>query len=153
MPRIRDILQRFRPISAPGSASAGGVPAEPAADLAAELRPLLDSLEVTRAECRAVVDDATAAAEQTRAKALAEAGRIRASVPDRAAVERAEAANRLAQRQARRSRGGGSDCPCRGRRRDRACTCPDPGLRRVAHGCLWASMSAGWVAAACALGR
>lgn len=96
MPRMRDLLQRFRPTSAPGAASAGGVPADRQADLAAELRPLMEALEATQATCRAIIDDARAAADLTRAHARDEVGRIRASAPERAAAESADAAARLA---------------------------------------------------------
>ncbi|WP_372735431.1 hypothetical protein [Nocardioides sp.] len=72
------------------------MPADRAADLAKELRPLLEALEATQTQCRTLIDDATAVADSTRARAREEVARIRASGPGLAASESADAAARLA---------------------------------------------------------
>jgi hypothetical protein len=95
MPRMRDILQRFRPTSAPGAASTGGVPADRTADMAAELRPVLAMLEATQATCRTIASDADLEAERIRSQAREQARTIRDEGPERAATERAEAASRV----------------------------------------------------------
>lgn len=95
MPRMRDILQRFRPTSAPGAASTGGVPADRAADMAAELRPVLAMLAATQATCRAITEDARRDAERIRAQAVDQARAVRDEGPTRAAAERADAASRV----------------------------------------------------------
>lgn len=94
MPRMRDLLQRFRPISAPGAASAGGVPADRVVDQAAELRQLFAALAVTQAACATLVEEATRAADRTLAEAAVQARTLRESAPARASAERAEAAAR-----------------------------------------------------------
>ncbi|WP_369359924.1 hypothetical protein [Streptomyces sp. cg2] len=65
MAGLRDLLMRFRPVSTPGPA-ATGVPADRAAELAAELTPTL-----------ALLDGAADEAEAVRASARREADRIR----------------------------------------------------------------------------
>ena len=53
MPRVRDVLYRFRPAGAPGAASSAGVPVDRSADLAAELEPVFALLADTEQEvCR-----------------------------------------------------------------------------------------------------
>lgn len=80
-----DFLSRFKPAAAPGSASRAGVPADRAAQLAAELDPVLGMLRPTRERC------ATIAAEGEQ-----EAARIARQAADRVAAIAAEGAERAA---------------------------------------------------------
>lgn len=80
-----DFLSRFKPAAAPGSASQAGVPADRAAQLAAELEPVLGMLALTRERCAAI----TAGGEQ-------EAARIARRSADRVAAIAAEGSERAA---------------------------------------------------------
>ena len=100
MPQLGDFLNRFRPAGAPGAASRAGVPADRAAELSAELDPVLAMLAATDAECARLV----AEAEQ-------EAGRIAAQARDQAASIAADAVQRAERGP---GPGGGRRC-CRGR--------------------------------------
>jgi regulator of protease activity HflC (stomatin/prohibitin superfamily) len=71
--RSRDLLQRFRPAGAPGTAAAAGVPADRVAELSAELEPVL-----------ALLDEATREAVRIRAEGSREAARLRAAADRRA---------------------------------------------------------------------
>jgi len=92
MPRIRDLLYRFRPASPPGGASAGGVPADRAADTAAELQPVFAQLAATEDECRDLHLAAAREAARLHDEAHEEAGRIRREAVEEAASARAQAA-------------------------------------------------------------
>ena len=83
MPQLGDFLNRFRPAGAPGAASRAGVPADRAAELSAELDPVLALLAAADADCARLV----AEAEQ-------EAGRIAAQGRDQAASIAADAVQR-----------------------------------------------------------
>lgn len=98
MPRMRDLLQRWRPTAAPGAASTGGVPADRAADLAVELRPIFAVLATTQKACRLVVEDGAEAAEQTMAEGRERARVTRESAAGLAAAARAEAASKVRRR-------------------------------------------------------
>jgi hypothetical protein len=80
LPQLGDFLNRFRPAGAPGAASRIGVPADRAAELSAELEPVLAMLAATEAECSRLV---TQAEQQT--------GRIGAETHDTEAGIRADA--------------------------------------------------------------
>jgi hypothetical protein len=80
-----DFLSRFKPSAAPGSASQAGVPADRAAQLAAELEPVLGMLAPTRERCAAIAADG----EQ-------EASRIGRQAGDRIAVITSDGAERAA---------------------------------------------------------
>jgi hypothetical protein len=80
LPQLGDFLNRFRPAGAPGAASRAGVPADRAAELWAELDPVLAMLAATDAECARLV-----------AEAEREAGRIAAEARDQAAGIAADA--------------------------------------------------------------
>ncbi|MFE2183443.1 hypothetical protein [Streptomyces sp. NPDC059455] len=68
MAGFRDFLLRFRPVGSPGRAAPGGVPADRAAELTAELEPPLSLLEEAEAEARGIRDEAArTAAERCRA--------------------------------------------------------------------------------------
>lgn len=98
MPRIRDLLYRFRPAGAPGVAGPAGVPVDRVSDLAAELAPVLASVEPLQQRCAEIV----AAARQEAAQVLAaESGTARAVVARARAgsdAERAAAAAQVRQR-------------------------------------------------------
>lgn len=111
MPRVRDLLYRFRPAGAPGPASAAAVPSDRVADRTTELEPVFALLVGTEAECRAIREEAERAAVARRAQAretarrtLAEAesaveqerARTAAAVADSAAAESASAADAAA---------------------------------------------------------
>ncbi|MBO1414572.1 hypothetical protein [Streptomyces sp. FH025] len=91
MVRFRDFLARFRPSGTPG-APVAGVPADRAAELAAELEPPLDGLARTQAEAAAVRAEAAAEAERIRQEAARNAARIVELAQARAPRVRAEAA-------------------------------------------------------------
>lgn len=93
MARIRDLLYRFRPASAPGGASASGVPADRAADAALELRAVFAQLSTTQDECREIVEAAHREAARLRDEAAGQEREISRNVPARARMERAQAAS------------------------------------------------------------
>ena len=99
MPRLRDILARFRPAGAPGAAAAG-VPADRSAELDTELRSVLDHLgraqeeahrirATARDEAAAIVREAADTAQRIVAVARAEAPRVRAEAEAEARQESA----------------------------------------------------------------
>lgn len=116
MPVAADLLQRFRPAGAPGSATVAGVPEDLADRRAAELDPVFAALAATHArvarilaaadvEARRLEEDATRRAETIRSGAAQEAEAAGAEVLARARaratdVERAgaESAAREAER-------------------------------------------------------
>jgi hypothetical protein len=94
MPRVRDLLYRFRPAGTPGSAGVAGVPVDHAADLAAELGPLFAQLAPTEAACAQIIaqagHDAAAITENCRWQASELLRAARAGVD----IQRTEAAAR-----------------------------------------------------------
>ncbi|HTY73602.1 MAG TPA: hypothetical protein VMI11_14475 [Actinomycetes bacterium] len=100
MPRVRDLLYRFRPAGAPGAASAAGVPVDRRADMASELAPLFGLLTDTEGECVRIRERADADAAETRREAATEAGDILATARRAADGERAAAASRVGVRAA-----------------------------------------------------
>lgn len=98
MPRIRDLLYRFRPAGAPGVAGPAGVPVDRVSDLAAELAPVLASLEPVQQRCAEIV----AAARQEAAQVLGAERGTAAAVLARARAgfdaDRAAAAAQVRQR-------------------------------------------------------
>ena len=66
MPRVRDLLYRFRPSGAPGAATAAGVPVDRTAKLAAELDPVFARLADTEEECAAILAEGRRRAEDIR---------------------------------------------------------------------------------------
>jgi hypothetical protein len=95
LPHISDLLNRFRRIGPPGSASRTGIPVDRAAELAAELEPVLTMLAATQARCAAVVAEAGLKAIQIGSEANAQAAGIAADGRDRAAAARVAAADRV----------------------------------------------------------
>ncbi|GAA4723592.1 hypothetical protein GCM10025782_21970 [Pedococcus ginsenosidimutans] len=94
MPRVRDLLYRFRPAGGPGSATPAGVPADRERDLAAELEPVFVALAPTLARCREVVEQGRRDADGIRARDALVVERLLAGSSARAAAERAHARDR-----------------------------------------------------------
>lgn len=92
MARLRDLLDRFRPVGAPGAPSAVGVPADRSRELTAELDPVFTALAPVEGECADLRVAATATAEQRRSTAARQAESVRADARARALAVRAEAA-------------------------------------------------------------
>jgi hypothetical protein len=90
--RLRDLLDRFRPVGSPGAASPVGVPADRGAELTAELEPIFTTLAEVERACAALRSEAAVAAERRRQAARAEAEAVVAAGREHAAQERAGAA-------------------------------------------------------------
>jgi len=97
MPRVRDLLYRFRPAGAPGPATAVGVPADRTAETALELAPLFVLLAETEADCARIQDRADHDAVE-----LTQVSRERAAAIVAAAAERADAEQATARTEAER---------------------------------------------------
>jgi hypothetical protein len=89
--RLRDLLDRFRPVGAPGAPSAVGVPADRAAEATAELEPVFSVLAPVEIECADIRAAAATAAQQHRARAATRAEAVLAAARARAVAVRAEA--------------------------------------------------------------
>ena len=100
MPRVRDLLYRFRPAGTPGPASAAAVPSDRAADRATELAPVLDLLTATQEQCAELREQSLLDAESRRVQARAAAHRRVAEAESAAPGERAAAAAATARRAA-----------------------------------------------------
>jgi hypothetical protein len=98
MPRVRDLLYRFRPSGAPGAANAAGVPADRALEQTTELEPLLALLASTEQDCREIVEVARREATDIRARCADEARSTVAAARSREPAERAAAAARVQRR-------------------------------------------------------
>ncbi len=92
MPRVRDLLSRFRPSGAPGAPSAAGVPVDRTAELDAELAPVFAQLAPTERSCEAVVEAALAEAAGVRERAAERVRTLLATAAEDAPAERASAA-------------------------------------------------------------
>jgi len=92
LPQLGNFLDRFRPAGAPGAASQAGVPVDRAAELAAELGPVLARLAGTDAECARIVAEAERSASQIASDARERAAAITAGGRARAQAARSEAA-------------------------------------------------------------
>jgi hypothetical protein len=90
VPRVRDLLYRFRPAGGPGSATPAGVPADRARDLATELEPVFAALAPTVARCRELVEEGRREADGIRARDALAVEHLVAATPDRAATARAQ---------------------------------------------------------------
>lgn len=95
MPRVRDLLYRFRPAGAPGAAGGAGVPADRGAALTAELDWLFALLASTDVECAAIVAQAEGDARALRAADAERARNLVTQARDQAPADRAAAAVRL----------------------------------------------------------
>jgi hypothetical protein len=100
VPRVRDLLYRFRPVGAPGAASAAGVPVDRRADIAAELEPLFAQLARTERACAEVREQGRRDAERVRARDAEQARAIVAAANAGTRAERA-AANTTMQQHAK----------------------------------------------------
>jgi vacuolar-type H+-ATPase subunit H len=98
MPRLRDVLYRFRPAGTPGRASAAAVPVDRMAGLVAELEPVFARLTPVESSCDDMVQAARGAAATTRAAAAAEADRVIARAREQVGVERARAGQQARER-------------------------------------------------------
>jgi hypothetical protein len=92
LPQLGDFLTRFRPAGAPGAASRVGVPADRAAELGAELDPVLALLADTQAQCAGIIAHAEREASRIADDAHARAARIAADAVARAQAARDDAA-------------------------------------------------------------
>jgi len=89
MPKVRDILDRFRPAGPPGAASTVGVPADRLAGAEAELAPVFAALAEAERRCA----DTRERAEREAGRRTAQAHRMAAAIVTRArSQERAERA-------------------------------------------------------------
>lgn len=84
---VRGILGRFKPAGAPGPSTGAAVPADRAAERAAELQPLFASLEVVEAEARVIRCRAVQEAAAIRDEARRRAETIVGEAVGRAAIE------------------------------------------------------------------
>ncbi|MEV7687479.1 hypothetical protein [Streptomyces bungoensis] len=89
---LRDFLERFRPAGTPG-ASATGVPADRAAERAAELEPALARLARAQQEADRIRAEADEAARKIREDAAREAARLMAAAREQAPEVRRQAAH------------------------------------------------------------
>jgi ElaB/YqjD/DUF883 family membrane-anchored ribosome-binding protein len=94
---VSDLLQRLRPVGAPGAAGPVAVPIHAEDVLAAELGPLFDALEPVAAECETIRSAAAKSAAEETAAAKRDAERLIADATSRAPAERAAAAARIRQ--------------------------------------------------------
>jgi hypothetical protein len=95
MPGVRDLLDRFRPAGAPGSAGAAGVPLDRQAATTTELDPVFAALAPVVAECRRLRRDAAREAARREAAAAEQARALVARARNAAAADRAAAAARV----------------------------------------------------------
>jgi len=86
LPQARDFLDRFRPAGAPGAMA--GVPTDRTAERSAELRPVLELLAETHAECGRIVAAARQHADQTADSARQQAAALATDARDRARAAR-----------------------------------------------------------------
>lgn len=91
MPRLRDLLYRFRPLGTPGSATRPGVPIDRDRAIADELEPVFASLATTLADCRATVEEGRRRAAMIAAHNVAATEQLLETAPARAAAARATA--------------------------------------------------------------
>lgn len=98
MARARDLLDRFRPVGAPGAATAVGVPADRLAEVSQELEPVLALLDDVAAECTVVRADGERRARRLREEGLQRVARLQAAGRAQARAARAEEAARAQQR-------------------------------------------------------
>jgi cell division septum initiation protein DivIVA len=87
-----NILDRFRPVGAPGPAGPAGVPAADDQGPAAELAPVFAALATDLESCRELVEEARREADDVLSRAHAQAAAIVAKARLDAGAERARAA-------------------------------------------------------------
>ncbi|HSO63494.1 MAG TPA: hypothetical protein VLQ78_00210 [Ornithinibacter sp.] len=94
MPRVRDVLHRFRPSGAPGAATAAGVPVDRAGELAVELEPVFALLAETEHVCADILERAGVEGAAIRARDADRARSVLAAGRALVESERAAAAAR-----------------------------------------------------------
>jgi cell division septum initiation protein DivIVA len=94
VPGLRDYLDRFRPVGAPGAGGAG-VPADRSRELEAELTAVLALLDDVHSECADLVAQARRDAERIVATARGEAAAVADGADRRARAARDEAAREV----------------------------------------------------------
>lgn len=104
MPTARDLLQRFRPLGAPGAAAPSGVPADRRAERDRELQPVFDALVDVQEEVGRIRAAATAQAHVRGEQAEQQAAALLRTARRDAATARAEAAAAAAARVEEESR-------------------------------------------------
>ena len=92
MPTARDLLQRFRPLGAPGAAAPAGVPADRVVERSRELQPVFDALAGTQEEAARIREGAAAQARDRRHRADARVTALLDAAGQEAGAARAEAA-------------------------------------------------------------
>ncbi len=97
MPGLGDLLDRFRPVGAPGGATAAGVPVDRRAEALAELEPVFAALDRTEREAESIRARGRLQAEQTRERATTGAADIRSTARVDADAARAAAFARVRQ--------------------------------------------------------
>jgi len=95
MPRISDLLDRFRPAGAPGPAVVAGVPADRRAAAQEELLPVFAAMADVERECAALREAARAAAEECTVRAARDAAGLLRRAREDAVALRAQMAARL----------------------------------------------------------
>ena len=91
----RELLERFRPVGAPGAAAPAGVPADRVAELSRELQPVFDELVEVQRQCAELRTAAAAEATVRRDAGAARARAIVAAARLDAEAQRADAAARV----------------------------------------------------------
>jgi hypothetical protein len=95
VPRVRDLLNRFRPAGAPGAAGNAGVPVDRDASMRTELAPLFARLAPTLGDCADIVARARRDADVRRAADAERARSLLAQAQVTAPVERRSAASAI----------------------------------------------------------
>lgn len=98
MPRVRDLLYRFRPAGAPGAAGGTGVPVDRGTAAQEELEPLFALLAVTARDCTAIVAQAERDADARRNEDAERARGLVAQAREQVQPKRAAAAAALGRR-------------------------------------------------------
>ncbi len=96
MPRVERILERLRPVGAPGRAVASGVPADRVTELAAELEPVLARLAAVQQRCDQIRSAAAVEADRRSRAAAEQARQVLIEAQRTAEAERAAAAAQVA---------------------------------------------------------
>jgi hypothetical protein len=99
----RDLLERFRPVGAPGAAAPSGVPADRVAELSRELQPVFDELVEVQQRCADIRAFAAAEARTRTDRGTEEARAIVAAARVDAQAQRADAAARVRRESERES--------------------------------------------------
>jgi hypothetical protein len=103
MLRARDLLERFRPVGAPGAAAPAGVPVDRVAELSRELQPVFDELLEVQERCAELRAAAEVEARRRRDRGAEEARTIVAAARLDAEAQRADAAGRVREEAERES--------------------------------------------------